>query len=46
MKMYHKDSDGSIEVHPSQVKNAKRLGWTEEKPSNKSQSKSTEESKK
>lgn len=31
MKMYHKDSKGSIDVHPSQIENMKRVGWTTEK---------------
>ena len=28
MRMYHADSKDSIVVHPSQIENAKRSGWT------------------
>jgi len=29
MKMYHKDSKGSVDVHPSQIENMRSKGWTE-----------------
>lgn len=33
MKMYHKDSKEPVDVHRSQIENAKAAGWTETKPS-------------
>ena len=32
MLMYHKDSKEPVDVHPSQVENMQRNGWTEVKP--------------
>ena len=29
MKMYHKNSKGSVDVHPGQIENMKSKGWTE-----------------
>jgi hypothetical protein len=37
MRMYHKDSEGSVDVHASQIENMKNAGWTEHKPKGKTE---------
>lgn len=32
MKMFHKDSNYPIDVHPSRVEEMKRKGWTDTEP--------------
>jgi len=33
MKMFHKDSNYPIDVHPSRIEEMQRKGWTDKQPS-------------